>query len=263
MKQHHHDSIERFLARYGADEAVVAVLLAGSLAHGYARPDSDIDVLLVVSEEEFQRRKASAELAFSVWDRSICTYEGGYVDCKVVSLAFLETLAERGSDPARYAFKDAKVLLSRQSGLDALLARVVRFNDDEQPRRRHRFACQLLAWKWYFSEAIKNDNAYLVHLATQKVMLFSSRLVLNENRALYPYHKRLLNEVSKLSAKPRGFDAALLQVGKDPSAAAINQLVADVLAFVGIREQDVDWPNQFLQDSELNWLHQPAPVDDV
>src|SRR5690606_11287806 len=94
MEQHHRESIERFLEKYGHDQSFRAILLDGSIAHGFAKPDSDIDVLIVADEAEYERRKKEHRLAFSVWD--VCTYEGGYVDCKVVSRSFMELVAERG-----------------------------------------------------------------------------------------------------------------------------------------------------------------------
>jgi hypothetical protein len=263
MEQHHQNTIDRFVNRYRQDENVLAILIGGSIAHGFAKPDSDVDTLIIVSEPEHARRKQLNKLAFSIRDPEICTYEGGYVDCKVATLSFLETIAEQGSDAARYAFKDAKVVFSRVGDLKELLARVTRFNDAEQASRRHRFVCQLLAWKWYFSEAVKKDSDYLRHLATQKVMLFSCRLVLNENRMLYPYHKWLLNETSRAPSKPFGFDESLSRIGNAPTLDLVNAFVAEVLEFVKLGEKDVDWPNQFLADSEFNWLYHQTPVDDL
>lgn len=263
MEKHHQATIDRFIARYAEDENVLAIVLGGSIAHGFAKPDSDIDVLIVVTDDDFARRKQLNKLAFSIRDAGIVTYDGGYVDCKVATIDFLETIAEKGSDAARYAFKDSKVLFSRIGDIQPLLARVAKFNAVDKVQRRHRFLCQLLAWKWYFSEAVKKQNDYLLHLATQKVMLFACRVVLNENDMLYPYHKWLLNEVQHAPRKPGGFDAALRAIGRAPALESVNLLVASVFAFVDVREQDVDWPNQFLADSEFNWLHHQTPVDDV
>lgn len=263
MEQHHRDTLDRFVARYGEDPHVLAILLGGSIAHGFAKPDSDIDALIVVSDEDHARRKQANKLAFSIRDPEICTYEGGYVDCKVVTIAFLETIAEKGSDAARYAFKDAAVVFSRVGDLRDLLERVTRFNDAERDARRHRFVCQLLAWKWYFSEAVRKDSSYLLHLATHKVMLFACRLVLNENRRLYPYHKWLINETLRAPARPANFDAQLALIGESPTVDRVNAFVASVLGFVGLGESDVDWPNQFLADSEFNWLYHQTPVDDL
>ena len=57
---------------------------------------------------------------------------GGYVDCKVATISFLETIAATGSDAARYAFKDSQIVFARVDGLEPLIARIVRFNQAEK-----------------------------------------------------------------------------------------------------------------------------------
>ncbi len=261
MEAHHSKAIDDFLAGYATKDEFIAILLVGSLAHGFAKVNSDIDIILVATEDEYQRRQGQKQLAFSLWD--ICAYPGGYIDCKVVSLASLNQIAARGSDPARYAFKDATILSSRTAALDSVLQRVTRFPIEQQASRERRFICQLLAWKWYMSQAEENQNAYLVHLATQKLTLFASRIILNRNAALYPYHKWLLAETQKAPVKPEGFLETLDALLHDPTFVIAQKLADLLLEFVGLNEKDVDWPNQFMVDSEMNWLTHEAPVDDL
>lgn len=111
MEPHHQESIEKFLDLYTSDATILAILLGGSLSHGFAKPDSDIDVTLIVDKPEYQKRKQENKLAFSLWD--IYTYPGGYIDCKVINLDFLHKVEERGSDPARFAYQDNKILPGR------------------------------------------------------------------------------------------------------------------------------------------------------
>lgn len=143
MEEHHIKGIEDFLARYTKDQTIQGILLAGSLAHGFAKADSDIDICLIVTQNEFAKRKMANTLAFSLWD--ICTYENGYVDCKVVDLDFLKMVAERGSDPARYAFKDNKILFSKIDNLQTLLDKIATYPTDQKDERNKRFASQILA----------------------------------------------------------------------------------------------------------------------
>jgi predicted nucleotidyltransferase len=261
MEKHHQEAIDIFIDRTKDDLSVQAILLGGSIAHGFAKPDSDIDVALIVDEGEYRKRKEAGTLAFSVWD--ICGYEGGYVDCKIVSVDFLKKVAERGSDPARFAFKDSVILHSRLSGLGSLLAAASAFPAREKEGRRKRFGAQILAWKWMFGEGKKKGNAYLSNLAAQKIILFSCRAVLNENELLYPFHKWLLAETARAPRKPVGFDDALKAMIEDPSMDAATAICGLVLGFAGLSEKDVNWPNVFMADSELNWLDHDPPVDDV
>ncbi len=261
MLRHHEESIEKFITRYQDDPAILAILLGGSLAHGFAKPESDVDIMLIVEESDYQRRKDENKLAFSLWD--ICTYPGGYIDCKAVSLSFMNTIMDKGSDPARYAFQDSRILWSRIDNLPEILSQITRFPAQDQDRRRTRFASQVLAWKWYYSEAVKKNNLYLKYLAIQKITLFASRLVLNENQMLYPYHKWLLNVVKLAPRKPDDFDQSIEHLLAHHTKDTVNAFCNQVLQFFQLDEKSLDWPNQFLHDSELNWVEHEAPVDDL
>ncbi|HEY8344943.1 MAG TPA: nucleotidyltransferase domain-containing protein [Bacillota bacterium] len=261
MEEHHRRALEKFVNLYKNDPLILAVLLGGSVAHGFATATSDLDVMLIVAEAEYQRRKDQNKLAFSLWD--ICDYPGGYVDCKVISPGFLDAVRMRGSDPARYAFLDSMILFSRLDNLPQILEEITRFPVQEKETRRERFAAQLLAWKWYYSEGIKKENQYLIYLSIQKIVLFACRLVLNENHLLYPYHKWLLRVVKEARQKPENFDAALERLLSSHSLDYVNQFSAEVLRFAGLEEKDVDWPNRFMADSEWNWMEHEAPIDDL
>ena len=261
MQKHHKESIEKFLTIYQTDTAILAILLGGSIAHGFAKSDSDIDVTIIVDEVEHARRKQEKKLAFSLWD--ICTYPGGYIDCKVVNMDFLQKVSEKGSDPARYAYEDNTILFSRIDNLEAILVKISDFPVQDKANRKDRFAAQLLAWRWYYSEGVKKENNYLIYLALQKIVLFSCRLILNENEMLYPYHKWLLRVVERAEVKPEGFDKALTQLLAAHDLETVNQFSSQLIRFLQIDEKALDWPNHFLHDSELNWMEHEPPIDDL
>lgn len=261
MTEHQDRAVSAFVKLYSQKEAFVAALLVGSIAHGYSTASSDVDAILVATEPEFERRKQQGTLTFSLWD--LCDYEGGYVDCKVVSWSSLETVADRGSDPARYAFQDARILYGKRKPLTEQLARITRYPVGDKDSRRHRFLCQLLAWKWYLSQGEAKGNQYLVTLALQKIVLFSCRVILNENERLYPYHKWLLAETERAPNKPGGLMAQLASLLEAPTFSRAQVLSDLIFSHVGSTEKDTDWPNQFLRDSEQNWLEHEAPIEDL
>jgi hypothetical protein len=261
LAPHHVAAVDGVVARYAEDGACVALLLVGSLAHGNGRPGSDVDVVLVATEEVFEARRGDGGLAFVI--RDLAGWPGGYVDVKVTSRSMLERVAQRGSDPARYAFRDAVVLATRDPSIGVLLERAARFPSERRAERQRRFLCQLLAWTWYLEQAEEHANAYLTTVATHKLVLFACRVVLNANEALFPYHKWLLRETERVPRRPEGFADLIAELLARPSAAAAQRLKDAVLAFAGEREANLDWPNQFVVDSELNWLEHEAPVDDL
>ena len=258
---HHRKSLARAVARLKANLNVLAVILAGSLAHGYARRGSDIDLVIIVSDREYRRRIREGALGY--YETESCDYKGGYVDGKYSSLAFLEAVASRGSDPARFAFRDATVVFSRIRPIRGLLSRIVRYPARERDRRIARFLGQLEAWKWYYYESLKVRDAYLRMVALSKLVLFGCRLILARNGSLYPYHKWMLREVEKQKRRPRGVTALIRRMLARPEPKLVERFTSMVKRYAGTGKPDQGWPGQFMRDSELNWMDGNPPVDDL
>ena len=107
MQAHHRAVVDRLVERFGEDPRFPAMLVGGSIAKGWEREDSDVDVIMLATDEEYQRRKP--ERAFHYFTTDVCDYPGGYVDGKILDWQFLVEVAERGSEPARSAFVGAIV----------------------------------------------------------------------------------------------------------------------------------------------------------
>ena len=261
MRPHHQETITRVAEFFAGEPGVTALILGGSLAHGYAQDDSDVDVAIVVEASEFQERARSGWLTF--FSRELCTYDGGYVDGKYVDHELLKHVAARGSDPARYAYKDCLLLFSRDTEIERLLREIARYPVEQKRERIERFCAQILAWRWFYGEAAKKHNQYLALLATQKLILFGSRIVLATNEMFYPYHKWLLEEVRRAENKPASFleDVDALLAAHDLER--IGAYCDTIMAFAGLEGDALHWPDQFMRDSELNWLTHDPPVDDL
>jgi hypothetical protein len=158
--------------------------------------------MMIVPDEDHQERLRTNRTAF--FNLDLCTYPGGYVDGKFISRGFLEAVKAKGSDPARFAFKDARILFARLEGLDGLLGEITRYPEEQQAERFRRFYAQVEAWHWYCSEAVKRQNDYLLNLAVSKLILFGGRLLLAHNHLLYPYHKWFLRVLETAPEKPAG-----------------------------------------------------------
>ncbi len=125
------------------------------------------------------------------------------------------------------------ILFSRVENLEALLSEVTRYPEEQQAERRKRFVAQLLAWKWYYSEGLKEQNKYLVFLALQKIVLFASRIVLNENALLYPYHKWLLRVVETAEKKPAEFLRKVDELFDGHTLENVNRFCQEIFAWFG------------------------------
>lgn len=260
---HHAATIRNLVQALEPETSIRALLLGGSLAHGFARPDSDVDVMMLVDSDEYDRRAQDHRLHYN--NRELCTYEGGYIDGKYVDLAFLRRVAHDGSDAARYAFCDAQILFSRVPELTTLMAAITRFPVGQKDERMRRFTAQLLAWRWYFSEAVRQRSAYLQALALHKVTLFTCRLVLTANERLFPYHKWMLRVTAAAPHRPAQLMAGIDDYLAAPTWPKIDEHCRAVLAFYGIdfAQADAVWPTRFMKDTELAWMTGHPPIDDL
>lgn len=263
LAPHHAATIDNLVRALEPDGSIRGLLLAGSLAHGFARPDSDVDVIMLLDSADYERRVRENRMHYN--NRELCTYEGGYIDGKFADLAFLHRVAREGNDAARYAFKDARILFSREPELAPLLQVIVRFPVEAKAARMQRFTAQLLAWRWYFSEAVRQQSAYLSTVALHKLVLFTCRLVLNANELLFPYHKWMLRVTATATHRPPQLLAEIDDLLARPSWPKVDQHVRSLLAFYGIEfaQADAIWPTHFMQDSELAWMTGHPPIDDL
>jgi hypothetical protein len=157
---HHQLTVERLIDRFKADPNFLALLIGGSLVKGYGNESSDIDFMLIATDEEFARREPQRALTYYATD--LCDYPGGYVDGKIVNVAFLEEVADRGSEPARAAFEKVIVAYSHLPQLADLLRRITAYPEAGRAEKIRSFYAQLLAMQWYVGEAEKHNNPYSV-----------------------------------------------------------------------------------------------------
>lgn len=261
MHAHHAATIEKVVAHFEQVPQVQALLLGGSIAHGFATPASDVDIMIVVPDAEYEDRYRRGDI--TLYTPELSTYPGGYVDGKYVRAAFLRQVSEKGSEPARFAFQDARVLFSRLDTLDDLLRAAVRYPVAGKAERLLRFRAQLDAWNWYATEALRLQNRYLLTLAIGKLVLFGGRLILTHNEALYPYHKWFLTVLSRVADRPGDLMDLIANLYDDPSAASVDAFYRTVKDFQDWPEPKLGWGNQFAMDNELTWMNGGASVDDL
>src|SRR5438270_6764301 len=97
--QHHDEAAARFVIRMRGRAGVRAVLLTGSVATGRERADSDVDLVVVVDDEQWDAALRGGRIMYTETDG--VGYEGGYFDVKLATPAILAAAAERGDDPVR------------------------------------------------------------------------------------------------------------------------------------------------------------------
>jgi hypothetical protein len=263
MFEHHKRAVEKLVNLYKDDGAFLAMIVAGSVAKGWANPDSDLDYMLVVSEEEFEKRRTNYQL--HVDPPGIIDYPGCYVDGKIISLQFLRDVADHGSEPARFAFYDASVAYSNIPQVEDVLKKIPVYPIHQQEEKMISFYTQVIVWQWYVGQSQKTNDLYLLTRSASQLALFGGRLILAHNKMLYPYHKWFTRQITNAPQKPDGFLTLLENLLKQPSVNNADLFANCVLNFR-------DWPKpkngndgvcaKFFEDSEWNWHKPTVPVED-
>jgi len=266
--QHHDAAVERFVEKARLDPDMLAVVVDGSVASGLERPDSDVDLVLIVTDEAFQRALEAGRLSYvddgadDVAGYGGIGYEGGYYDIKVATVGYLDRAAERGDDPVRAAFLHAKVAWSRVGGIEEQIARISFVPDAQWEQRMASHIAQARLHGGYFlNQAHQLTNQYLLQHAVVHLVGAGGRALLALNHRLFQGQKYLERLVSELDRKPAGYEAAAAEVLLNPDPATAK-------AYLTLLDEFHEWPltrettlSRFVLDTELAWLFGTVPPE--
>lgn len=198
MYPHHEESLKILEKYFREKEEVIALIFGGSVAKGCERPDSDLDAMVVLSQADYARRKEQNITAETI--DGMCTYEGGYFDIKYMTRQFLEDAASHGSEPARNAFLDARVLFSDDPEIEGIVARIPVFQQAEKEEKMLSFYSDFWLNYYYFLQGCKAEGYMRLH-AVNEVIYSIYRMILQEHEVLFPCNRRLEETVARLSGE--------------------------------------------------------------
>ena len=260
LEPHHRRAIDRLAQAYRDDPRFDALIIGGSVAKGCARPDSDVDFLIVATDEEFMRRQADKDLFINRTD--LCDYNGGYVDGKIINRAFLQALAEKGNEPSRAAFEGAFTAYSHIPDLGTLLNSIPVYPEQDRERRIKAFYSMAFNQRWLIQEALRHDNKYTITRAASQLALYSGRLILAYNRKLYPYHKWLTHALASVAEKPAGLLSQIDALLTNPGAENADALFQSVKGFKDWGVSDIECYTWFMTEVEWSWMQDQTPIED-
>lgn len=261
MKPHHETAIQKLADHFSKEEGYLAVIVGGSIAKGVESEYADIDVLLVVTDELYEKRKDGNGLLYFSTD--FCDYPSGYVDGKIVNLQYLKAAAERGNEVTRAAFNGAFVAYSAIPDLDDLLSRIPVYQTGERQEKIRSFRAQFECAYWYLGEAIKRDDRYLLNHAVSNLILYGGRLILAHNEILYPYHKLFMGELERAPEKPDNLMELINVLLEEPTAENAKAFHDAIMGFRRWDEPPELWAVRFLKDTELAWVEDRAYIGDT
>ena len=260
IRDHHRRAVDRLADAYRDDRRFLGLIIGGSVAKGYARADSDVDFMIIAADDEFERRLAARDLFINRSD--LTDYEGGYVDGKIINLAYLEDVAETGNEPSRAAFQGAFAAYSHVDGLDALLERIPVYPEVGHDERVRAFYCMAFMQHWLIHEAERHGNRYTLTRGASQLALFAGRLILAHNRQLFPYHKWLPKALEAVRDKPDDLTDLIDRLLAEPCGKHATALFERLRDFRDWGVSDLEAYTWFMTDVEWSWMSGKAPIED-
>lgn len=201
MYRHHEESLKIMEEFFRNRQEVIALIFGGSVAKGTERPDSDLDAMVIVSDEYYEKLLEENRTAETI--SGLCTYEGGYFDVKYMTKDFLRAAAEKGSEPTRNSFIKSRVLFSDDPEIAPLVAAIPVFQEKEMEEKMLSFYSDLQLNYHYFWKCCAPEG-YMRARTASEIVYSIYRLILQENRVLFPCNRRLEETVAALENKPEG-----------------------------------------------------------
>ena len=258
--QHHDEAATRFVARTRGRPGVRAVLLTGSVATGRERPDSDVDLVLVVDDEQWDAALAAGRIMYTETDG--IGYEHGYFDVKLATPEILAAAAERGDDPVRDSLAEAKVLFTEGFDAQGVIRRLAERPDGEWLELATSFLAQArLHGEYFLLQGLERGDPLLtahaaVHLATS-----AARAALALHHVRFPGPKHLIETLEQVPGLPDGLRAAVLDVVTAPSTTTGGALLAHLEGLAGGALDGDAALSRFVLDNELAWFTRVPPPE--
>lgn len=221
MYKHHEQSIEN-MKEYFIKQGAIALILAGSVAKGTERENSDLDGMVILSEDEYEKKEKNNTTTETI--DGLCTYEGGYFDIKYMTKEYLKDLADKGSEPARNGFAKAKILFCNDAEIEDILPRIPVFQKKEKEDKLLSFYSNFWLNYYYFFKSCPIDGYMKMHTLSE-IIYSIYRMILQENEILFDCNRRLEQQVESISEKT----AELVRLGRELES---SQSIQDADRFV-------------------------------
>ncbi len=244
--------MDELVRLHGDDPKKLALVVCGSVATGKARDDSDVDLYLVVTDEEFERVRAEEGAFYGSWDPD--RFSGVEIDGKIVGKRFLVEAVERASEPTRASFEGAYAEFSRDPEIERLLPQIAAYPEWERESKIKAFYAFTKHYRYVGEQAFELGNDYFARRCALELAFFAARLALAENRVLLPSHKALFAALERCANLPPGFAESSRRLLDAPSAPALIDHYELVESHFG----PYDYPDQerisFILDTEWSWF---------
>ena len=258
MYRHHEESLKIMEDYFRNRQEVIALIFGGSVAKGTERPDSDLDAMVIVPDDYYEKLLAENRTAETI--DGLCTYEGGYFDVKYMTKDYLRAAAEKGSEPTRNSFIKSRVLFSDDPEIAPLVAAIPVFQEKEMEEKMLSFYSDLQLNYHYFWKCCA-PRGYMRARTASEIVYSIYRLILQENKVLFPCNRRLEETVAGLADKPEGIVELCSRFCETMEDELADKIVESYHAWTGYdyKKDSSIYQSRYCMDFEKWWLY-PRPL---
>lgn len=266
MKYKHHEEslkklIEYFTTASENKDHIIAIVFGGSVAKGLERPDSDLDCMIVLTDERYNKLVKENRTCECI--SGYCTYEGGYFDTKYYNKQFLIDVAEKGSEPARNAFLKSRCIYTIDDEIPGMVERIPVFQKQEKEDKMLSFYSALCMNTGYFWDMSRQPEEIFLRTKTvAEIVMYGLRLLLEEKEVLFPCPKSLYTAVGRLEDKPEGIlekaDFLLRNIYSEDAKNDFENTLLDFLDYEPPADSAITF-TRYVEDNEL-WWRNPRPL---
>lgn len=257
MYEHHRQAIENLADYFSGQPAVLGVVLGGSVAKGLERPDSDIDAMVVVTDERYEELKAQRRTVETIF--GYCGYEGRCFDVKYMTKEYLAAAADHGSEPTRNSFLCSRCVLVNDPDIPDLVARIPVFQKQEKEEKQAAFFAILSLSKDYYWQ-YRDDDPLIKARTVSDIAFFTLRMLMQDREVLFPCAKSMYTYIRRMENVPEHVLDNCTAFLENPTDETMKTFVGQVMDSIAYQPPE-DYSlilSRFALDNEQWWYkHRP------
>jgi predicted nucleotidyltransferase len=206
--------VEKLLDTYRTDEAVLGIVQVGSTVKGYDDEYSDVDLVLVVTEDKYAMLEKNFQKVIHAEE----------YDLKFTTVDMLLDIKNSKSDEDHWDFQKAIVLFDKTNSVEEALREIVSYDAGSRLERLKRY------YRGYWENTLNSLNC-LEHNNRGAARIYSAiaiqeliRLLFNLNGKWAPRTQWAFKEISFLHRKPANLEGQIQSILEEPDSERISEL---------------------------------------
>ena len=206
--------VEKLLDTYRTDEAVFGIIQVGSTVKGYDDEFSDVDLVLVVTEEKYVMLEKN-------FQKIVHTEE---YDLKFTTADMLRDIKNSKNDEDHWGFQDSIVLFDKTNTLEEALREITSYDTGSRLERLKRY--YLGYWENTLNSlsCLEHNNRGAARIYAAIAIQELIRLLFNLNERWAPRTQWALKEISFLHRKPANLESQIQSILEEPDSEKISGL---------------------------------------